>query len=229
MTSPISPDQARTIGAELEQANALVVAKLANVKIATQADCQQAVIDRQELSERTKIVQAFFAPFKNMAHQLHKALCDRENEILGPILRLDGHLRDAISGYKSEQDRLRRLEEQRQAEERHQAEQTRLAAEAAALETSGDVEMAAAVIEQAITAPAPVVVLPDVTKSVEGLKFRRAWKWRPVNNDRARALQLIPRDYLALDDKKLDGYARSMKETARIPGIEFYYEDVPVR
>lgn len=225
----LSPDKAATLGTDLDTANRLVVSKLANVKIASDADLQQAVLDRQDLGDRAKRVSEFFKPFKDMAYKLHKTLCDRENEVLGPILTLDRTLASLMSAYKAAKDRERRAEEQRIAEERHKVEQTRLLEEAAVLEAQGDGGLAAAVVEQAITTPAPVVVLADTTKSVVGLKFRRTWKWRAANNDLGRALQLVPRDYLTLDETKLNGYARSMKETAKIPGIEFYFEDVPVR
>jgi len=229
----LSPDQAATLGTELETASRAVVGKLANVKIATDVDLEQAVLDRQDLGDRAKRVQEFFKPFKEMAYKLHRTLCDRENEILGPILKLDGQIKSAMSVYIAEQDRLRRLEEERIAEERRQAEQTRLAAEAAVLERQGDTELAEAVMEQAIAAPMPFVSLPSLRKTVQGLKTRREWKWRPVGGDtpaaRQRAMQLVPREYLTLDDQKIGAYAKAMKESGKIPGIDIYYEDVPVR
>jgi hypothetical protein len=78
-------------------------------------------------------------------------------------------------------------------------------------------------VEEALTAPAPVVVLPDTTKTVEGLKFTRRWLWR-VTQER-----LVPREYLCLDDKKIGAYARAMKGSGQIPGIEIYFVDDPVR
>jgi hypothetical protein len=227
-TAAALPTNPAAVGAELEQETKLAVGRLANVKIATVADLEQAVFDRQDLGARTKAVQAFFEPFKKQAHALWRGLCDRENAVLGPIVALDDKLKRAITDYKTEQDRLKREEEQRQANERRRQDEARAAEEAAHLERSGDHAMAAAVIETALAAPAPIVVLPDRTK-VEGLKFRTEWKWRYVNNDRARAEQLIPREYMCSDEKKIGAYGRTMKETAKIPGIEFYSEQIPVR
>jgi hypothetical protein len=84
------------------------------------------------------------------------------------------------------------------------------------------------VLEEAIAAPPPVAVLPDLTKAVEGLKFRREFKWRFTTTE-ARALQLLPREYLCVDTKKLTALAKAMKGSAQLPGIDFYHEDVPVR
>ena len=41
-----------------------------------------------------------------------------------------------------------------------------------------DHELAEAVLAEAIDAPPTVVSLPDATKTVAGLKFRRRWLWR---------------------------------------------------
>lgn len=228
-TINIQPEIAQSLGRDLEAQTQLVVVKLANVKVATVADCQQAVLDRQDIGERIKTVETFFEPFKSLANKLHKSLCAREKEILAPLHALDSQLRLAIGGYKQDEDRRRRDEEQRQAQIQRQAEEARLTEEAAQLEASGETALAASVLEQAIATPAPVVVLPDATKAIEGLKFRRTWKWRYANNDKARAMALIPRDYLMVDESRLTKYATAMRETAKVPGVEFYSDDVPVR
>lgn len=214
-----------TLGTDLEQETRLVVGKFANVVVRTHSDLEQAVLDRQDLGARAKQVEAFFKPFKDMAHKLHKALCDRENEILGPILTLDGRLKLAVTHYKADQDRIREAQERLEAEQRRKDEEARLLSEAAALEQAGETELATAAIEQALSAPVPIVVIPDRMKTVEGLKFRTEWKWRPS----PRAMDLVPREYLCLDEKKINGYVRSMKNSGKIPGIEIYSEQVPVR
>jgi hypothetical protein len=55
------------------------------------------------------------------------------------------------------------------------------------------------------------------------------WRWRYLNDDKERALQLIPRDFLCVDESKLTKYAGAMRESAKVPGIQFYSEDLPVR
>ena len=99
--------------------------------------------------------------------------------------------------------------------------------------------MAAAVMDEAIAAPMPIAVLPDVTRQVEGLKFTRRWLWRYAGGPKeiektpaaivTRAMELTPREFLRHDDKKIGAYVRAMKGTGKIPGIEIYYVDDPVR
>ena len=112
-------------------------------------------------------------------------------------------------------------------------------AEAAALERAGEHALAEAVIAESLSAPDPIVVLQDATKQVEGLKFTRRYCWRfsggPKEVEKTppevllRAMQLVPRDFLMPDAKKIGAYARSMKGAGKVPGIEFYHVDDPTR
>lgn len=233
------PESVKGVGAELAATTQSLAVRLAGSAITDLASLGQAVSDRQLIGESVKRVQEFFTPFKAMAHKLHKALCDRENEILGPLLRLDAEKRTAISAFKDEQDRARQARERALVDQQRRENETRAAHEAALLEASGDREMAAAVLADAIAAPAPVVVLADETEDVEGLQFTRRWLWRYAGGPKdikqtppqvlARTLQLIPREFLCVDEKKVGAYVRSMKNSGRIPGLEIYYVDDPVR
>lgn len=225
----IQPELARTMGRDLEASSKAVVVKFNDFRVTDNPSCSQAVLDRQDLGTRIKAVQEFFKPFKDMAYKLHKAICDREKDILKPLEIVDGRLRDAIQGYTAEQDRIRREEEQRQAQERQREKQDWLLREAANLEQSGEAELAQAVVDEAMSTPAPVVSLRDVRQQVEGLKTRRVWKWRYVNNDRERAMSMLPREYLTPDETRIGKVVGALKDTTKIPGIQVYYEDVPVR
>jgi hypothetical protein len=219
------PDAASTAGGELVTQAEALVARLGAKPIATLGELEGAVRDRQTIGDQVKAVEEFFYPLKRLAYQLHKALCDREGAILAPLRRLDEDKRQAMTAYKAAEDRARRAREAELAEAQRQARETQAIAE-----RDGDRAMAAAVVAEAIAAPAPVVVLPDATKTITGLKFRRVWKWRlQAGLTPAQALERIPRAYLMLDEKKLNAHAASMKESAAIAGIEFYFEDAPVR
>ena len=65
-------------------------------------------------------------------------------------------------------------------------------------------------------------------------KTKPNWKWRPIGGStpqaRVRAIAMVPREYLDLDEKKLNAYAKSHGAGARLPGMEFYDAGtVPVR
>lgn len=148
--------------------------------------------------------------------------------------RFDTFITDArrlLGRYKAKQDEIRRQEERRLEEEERQRQLARQRAEAALLKKQGQPEIAAAVMATPVQA-APVR-LPDAVPAMPKQTFRDEWKWRPVGGDtpaaRAAAEKLAPREYLQLNDVKLNGTARAMKGSVKIPGIEFYCEKVLVR
>jgi len=233
MTAPVlditNPD---AIGTDLETSSRqLAVAIAASSTIETRDDAAMAVADRQKIADLRKTVVEYFAPIKSMAHQLHKKICDRENAILGPLDARDRAVRDALGTFTRAQDAIRIAAEQAEADRRKAAQQATAVHEAAILESSGMPDLAAAIVEDAITAPPPVVTLPDVARSVPGLKFRKVWKWRYAGTaaDRERVLLLIPRQFLAVDEVKVNSYVRAMKSSGSIPGIDIYSVDEPVR
>jgi hypothetical protein len=170
------------------------------------------------LARAERRITDWFLPLKNAAHRAWKVLCDREREVLAPLQAEITRVKRERVVWKSEDDRRRRLEEQRLAEEQRQRAQELAARQAAALESRGQHARAEGVLERAIAAPPPAVVLPDVTPKVAGISQRQVWKWRVVDE------ALVPREYLRLDDVKIGGVVRAMKSTCTIPGIEIYAE-----
>lgn len=139
--------------------------------------------------------------------------------------------RKLLGRYKAKQDEIRRAEQRRLEEEERQRQLTRQKEEAALLRKQGQPELAAAVMNTPVAAQP--VTLPSVVPVLPKQSFRDEWKWRPIGGDspeaRAAAEKLIPREYLQLNDVKLNGIARSMKGTLKIPGIQFFCEKVLVR
>jgi len=223
------PDTARAVGGELAGDVNALARRVGTGPITDVPTLSQCVIDRQDIAAAAKKVEAFFDPFISSAFKLHRMLCDRKNEILAPLLRADALLRGHITDYKIADDKARRQREADQAEQQRRDRETAAAREAADLEQAGEHALAAAVVEEAIAAPAPVVVLPDAKKAVDGLKFTRRWLWRVIPASAQPPPPLVPREYLCLDEKKIGAYVRAMKATGQIPGIEIYYVDDPVR
>jgi hypothetical protein len=228
-----------TTGGDLADTSMSLAQRLRVCTITDTASLQQAVDDRQTIAAALATIENYFGPLIAMAHKLHKALCDRRSEIAEPLRRVDVVKRAAISEYKDDEDRRRRQQERAEAERQRQDDHDRATAAAAALEQSGERELAASVIAAALEAPPPVVVLPDSTKQVDGLKFRRRYLWRYAGGPKdikdtppavmARTLAICYRDFLCIDESKVGAYARGMKGTGTIPGIEFYHVDDPVR
>jgi hypothetical protein len=174
----------------------------------------------QGLAALEKEIEAYFRDDKSRAYQLWQSQCKKEKAALTLVQAAGQRLRTERQTWKAEQDRLLREAEQRESLVAQQRERDRLAAEAELLEQQGMNSLAEAVYEEAISAPAPVVVLPSVVP--KDLPKRTLYKWRVVN------AAMVPRDYLVLDETRLTRYAAAMKGAARVPGIQFYTEEIDV-
>src|SRR5262245_54322762 len=184
LSKPETAIDVRLIEGEIVETTQQLVERLRETVVCDRASLQQAAIDRQQLAEAEKRVAAWFQPAKSALHRWHAFVCDREREVLAPIKALDEIKRKAISAYKQREEQERRDREQAEAERRRREHEARVAAEAAALERDGHAELAAAVVDEAIESPLPVVVLPDETKSIPGLRFVKRYGWRYVGGDR---------------------------------------------
>jgi len=234
-----APDTAKAVGSDLADASMTLAQRLRGCTVTDAVSLQQAVDDRQTIAATLDQIGHYFDPLIAMAHKLHKTLCDRRSEVAEPLKRVDTMLRAAISAYHDDETKRRQLLEREASERQRKEQQDRAAAAAADLETSGEHALAASVLEEAIAAPLPVVALPDITKQVDGLKFRRRYCWRYAGGPNtikdtppaviARTHKIAPRDFLCLDDIKVGAYARAMKGSGSIPGVEFYHVDDPVR
>jgi hypothetical protein len=174
----------------------------------------------------------------NGAHKVWKSACSIRSLFLDAPKALKLRARTLLGAYKTREERERREAERRIAEEERQRQIARQKAEAKLLEKQGQTEMAAAVRAQPVSAPA--VSLPSAVPVVAGLTYSTVWKWRiagctDVNGGRKdrdarkRAAALVPREFLDLDDAAITSRVNNMKSMAKIPGIEVYSDQVPVR
>lgn len=167
-------------------------------------------------TRRAKIADTFNEPI-NAAHRAHKAMLAAKQEHDKPAADAERIVKNKMGAYQAEEERKRRVEENRLREIARKEEEDRRLAEAAWLEAQGRKEQAEQVISAPV--PTPTVVVPSQVPKAEGISTRKVWKYRIVD------AALIPREYLIPDEKKIGAHARSMCKAAHIPGIEFYSED----
>jgi len=165
-------------------------------------------------------IQEFWGPLVQSAHQQHKALVKRRDDMCAPVQIAIAKIKTLIGAYDQQQERLRR-EQERIAQEALRREQKETAIrEAQALQASGDSEGAEQVISQAAASPAPAVVIPSMVPKVTGKSSRTIWRYRVVNPE------LVPKEYMMVDEIKLGQIVRALKGSTRIPGIQVYEESV---
>jgi hypothetical protein len=203
-----APDEAQ-VPTVVEWANKLTVANHDEYKVA---------LDRlagiKSLAGR---IADFFAPMKKAAADSHKQICAKEKSVLGPLELAEKQAKGVLLAFQRVEDDKRRAEErklQAEADERARKEREKLQKAAEKLKTP---ELKQQRLAEAAQVVAPVVAVAAPPK-VAGVATRKTWKARVVSPE------LIPREYLMVDEKKLDRLAKALGGEAKVLGVEFYEE-----
>lgn len=203
---------------ELRQETTVVLAE-AKALTVTDAHTYGLAAERVKgLKSLTKKVSDWFEPLVTAAHRAHKELTSRRGDTLKPIEAECARLTREMSAWKTKEDRKAREEAARLAREQQALEQRVQLEVAATLEAQGMAAEAAAVVEQAIAMPAPVVPVAPTAPVVEGISYRTTWKHQVIDP------ALVPREYLVIDESKIAAVVRATKGTLQIPGVRIYPE-----
>ena len=161
-------------------------------------------------------VKAAFDPVVKAAHEAHKTALAQKAKADKPLDEAEQIIMRGMTKWTQDQERIRRQEEERLREEARREEEERRLRMAITAEKEGDAKLADKILDEPFYEDA--IVLPTSVPKVEGVSYRDVWKFRIVNQD------IIPREYLVVDEQKLGALARSMKGSMRIPGVEFFSE-----
>ena len=205
-----------------EQARAIV--------IADQATYEQAGEKLLAVAELRREIEDHHRPLKQKAHEAHKAVCDAEKKMLGPVEEAESILKRGIATYTAEQRRIQeqREREAREAAERAQAEALEASVEAAEAE-GASAEEVRAIIEQ--PAPAPVVYVPPTVQKVAGVSAAKTYRAEVYNlKELCKAVSRgeVSEAFVSANLVALNGVARSTRGSVRIPGVRIV-EDLNVR
>lgn len=172
------------------------------------------------------------------AFQAHRAMTALREKHLAPVERAKALINSKVSAYQQDEQRRLRVEsdkriadarekkrkEEEAAREREKEQREKTAAH---LKEAGEEEAADAILEEPIEIPeAPVEVAPVVEEEKpEGLHFRANWKYRVID------IKKIPEQYLIIkvDDKMLKQLAKKTEGTAKVEGVEFFNEPIPIQ
>jgi hypothetical protein len=206
---------------ELEkQSESLVVRAQTCTAITNSEQYTQVVELGRALKAMASGIEEYWEKLISDAFKQHKALVARKKEMVQPVELALMKLKLLVSRYEEEEERKRREAERIAAEALRQQQEAEALQEAQRLQAAGDTMGAESVIEQAISAPPPPVILQSTIPQVQGKSSRQQWKFRVTNE------AMIPREYLCVDETKLGAVVRALKDKTRIPGIEVYPDSV---
>ena len=166
-------------------------------------------------------------PLIKKSNELHRDTLATKREMKDPITQARETVDPKIISYKhkiEEEIRVREEEKARKIEEERKKKEEALE-KAATAEKAGDEEKAEEEFKKAEKSEEEETLLSLEPKfkvkapETKGTATVRYWKFRVKN------LKLVPRELLKLDEVKIGHIARTQKEKAEVPGIEFYYTE----
>jgi Asp-tRNA(Asn)/Glu-tRNA(Gln) amidotransferase A subunit family amidase len=189
------------------------------VNVANVQDRSQALeIGKQIKTRRAEVVE-FFRDSKAKAHATWKSIVAQEKSFTDRLDAVELAIKSAVLQYDRKQEAIRQAEQRRlqaEADEAARRERDRLEKQAAKLKTP---EKKEALRQQAEAIIAPVVNVAPVAQKTKGVSTRKIWKARVID------AAAVPREWLIVDDKALNGFAKATKGSKKIDGVEFYQEE----
>jgi len=182
----------------------------------------------KSIKDMMKEVSDTFDPLIEANHRAHKAALEKKAKFYAPLDAAYRSVKQLMSTYDLEQERIRKAEQDRLAAIARRAEEERLLAEAAAVEAEARAngatkEEAAQQADAVIAEPvyvAPIIVAKATPKLAGGPVFQTRWDFEIVNES------LIPRQFLAVDMVKIRQIVTAMKGQTVIPGVRPYEKRV---
>jgi hypothetical protein len=208
------------------------VAQAAGITIADSIDYELACSFLTMIAGRKKQVGETFDPIVKKSYDAWQEAIKQRKKFLDPLETAEADVKKKVATWHDEQERLRREQEQRDTQAAREAQEAAALQEAAELEANGEKELAQMVLEDAAKAPAPVVVTPSSVPKQAGIAKQKVWKWRDTA-DRVQTLRALVKAaakddrwlaYLALNESAVTAAAKSQKDLAQVPGIQFYAE-----
>jgi hypothetical protein len=169
-----------------------------------------------EIGKAITRINNHYKPLADAAFKSHRLITTQWNKMKQPLEDVKTHLVNQVKAYQRKVREEAEAEQRRLAEIARKQEEERRLAEAIEAEKEGNAEEAQAIIEEEMFVPTPIV-RPDVPK-VDGRRYATKWSWKVTD------INKVPREYLIVDQIKMNGIVRAMKGQTRISGIEVFEE-----
>jgi hypothetical protein len=163
------------------------------------------------LADRAK---DWWGPACAIAFTLHRWLTTRRAADVDPLERERKRILADAGTWKAEQDRLQAEQDARAAAAQKELDDELALMQALTLQNQGQPELASAVLEEAAAAPAPPVSTPSLVPTGVGFTHGEDYEIKVLKPD------LVPREYLVPDEKKILRVVKAMKGVIRIPGVQ---------
>lgn len=199
---------------DIKEKSVVAVSNAKALVISTKEDYELGGNHILGLKALEKQIDNWFDPIRLKAHASWKEVVATQKNLKEPSIQARTLISSKMGIWRQEEERKRRAEEERLNKiAEAQAEEERLA-RALEAEQQGDQEEAEEILEQPVYVP-PVVLTKTVPK-IKNLVIRKNYSFRIKDQTK------IPQTYMKPDEVKIRQLARSLKEDAQLPGVEFY-------
>lgn len=211
-----------TLESQLTVAGQQIVADAKAMRIVTAQDYEQAGAALRRIKEQANKVKDFWAEPKKAAQSAHKAICNKEKQMLSMFTEAETIIKGTMKVYLDAVEKARR-EQEEEVRRRQQEEAMRLVDEAAKAEAAGDEQTAAINMAMAEMVSDMGAVANVEAPKAAGISTRKTWKAKIVD-EKAVPAYAMGMEIRKIDMSALNNIARMSKGTAEIPGVEFVEE-----
>lgn len=173
------------------------------------------------IKRKSAEVTEFFKPLKDAAYKAHKEICNKEKEMLTPLVNAEKTIKSGMAEYQQEKERKRKeLEEKARREAQEEAE--RKLQEAIDLEEAGDIEgsNSAFADAQIVNSIGSDITIPAEQVKVKGVSVAKDWEITLINDAEVpvgfSGVVLRP-----IDEKAIMRLIRASKGSINIPGVQY--------
>lgn len=180
----------------------IMLADVQAMEVNNNADAQALTDWAKGVKELGKQIDGFISPWVKRAYQFHKDYVAMKKATMKPLEDAEAIAKKMLKDFNDKE--AKRIADELKAKE--DAERLKLAELA---EASGDDDLA----EDIVAGVVPVVVEPVQETKIAGASFIPVWGYEVVNE------QIVPREWLMIDDKKVKSYIKNTKGLGKIEGI----------
>lgn len=187
--------------------------------IESQGDYEFSLTIAEDAIRRRQAKQAWFAPLKKLSDMLHSMICAMEKQAMADDVEVEQIIKGRRIDWRQAEER-KRLQAENEARRIAKDEADKKAlADAAALEAEGQPEAAQEVLQQAIAAPAPAVVVQSSVPKQTGSAVRKKFSYRIDDPEK------VQREFCSPDPKKIKAHVDAYGMASKISGVTPYPDE----
>lgn len=192
-----------------------------NFVVKTAEDYENAGAFGRELKRLAEQVKEYWKIPKDLAHKAHADICSKEKAMLAPIQSAEKVLKDKMSAFNVEQERIRREAEEAARKAAREAAERKLE-EAIALSNSGNNDEAEIALEESamMEDASSTIILAADKPQAKGVSAKKDWVIKSIDPAKV-PVELAGIVIRPVDEKAVMRLIRASKGQIKIDGIEF--------